>query len=241
MDAEGIAGLTAAILAGGLGTRLRAAVPDRPKVLAAVNGRPFLAYLLDQLAAAGLRRVVLCTGHLGWQVRRELGARHAGLELVYSQEETPLGTGGALRLALPHLAAPTALVLNGDSYCRCDLAAFHRRHRAGDARASLVVVEMADCSRFGRVETSAGGRITAFAEKDPAVGAGLINAGVYLLDTSLLDQAPPGRALSLERDLLPAWLAEGVMSFPSPGPFLDIGTPESYARASAFFGGLEPA
>ena len=118
-----ISNIEAAILAGGLGTRLRSVVPDRPKVLAEIGGRPFIEILLDQVAAAGIRTAVLCTGYLGDQIEARLGTRRGPLALRYSREVEPLGTGGALRLALPMLASDTVLVLNGDSYCDADLRA----------------------------------------------------------------------------------------------------------------------
>ncbi len=98
---KNLSNITAAILAGGLGTRLHSAIPDRPKVLAEVGGRPFIVYLLDQIAAAGIEEVVLCTCYLGHQVKEVLGTTHGPLSLIYSKESSPLGTGGALRLALP--------------------------------------------------------------------------------------------------------------------------------------------
>ncbi len=228
--------VTGAILAGGLGTRLRPRIADRPKVLAPVRGRPYLAYLLDQLAAAGVRRVVLLTGYLAEQVRQTVGDAHAGMRLAYSVEPVPLGTGGALRHALPYLSSPTCLLLNGDSFCAAplpDFADFHRR-RAADA--SMVLVRRRDCSRFGRVHLSPDGRVLRFEEKPPDGGPGWINAGVYLLQRALIEEIPPDRPLSLERDLLPGWLGRRrLWALPCRGRFLDIGTPESYARAEAFF------
>src|SRR5689334_3321740 len=112
---------TAAILVGGLGTRLRSLIADRPKPLAEVHGRPFLIYLLDQLAAAGLHEIVLCSGYRAEQIEAALGDHYKALNLHYSQETELLGTAGALRLALPLLKSNTVVVLNGDSMCECDL------------------------------------------------------------------------------------------------------------------------
>jgi NDP-sugar pyrophosphorylase family protein len=230
---------TAAILAGGLGTRLRPAVADRPKALAPVAGRPFITYLLDQLEADFVRRVVLLTGYRGDQVRQELGERYGRLTLAYSPEPSPLGTGGALRAALPMIDSPTVLALNGDSYCGVDLAAFAASHRRRGAGASLVLTRVDDAGRYGRVETGRGGRVTAFAEKRAGGGPGWVNAGVYRIERRLLEAAPAGRPASLERDWLPAWVAAGeVCGCGSAAPFLDIGTPETYAAAAAFFLGL---
>jgi NDP-sugar pyrophosphorylase family protein len=227
--------VTAAILAGGLGTRLRSVVADRPKVLAPVGGRPYLAYLLDQLAAAAVRAVVLLTGHGAGQVRETFGDAHSGLCLIYSAAPAPLGTGGALRHALPHLTAPAVLLLNGDSYCDVDLAAFARFHQTESAGVSLVLVRVPDASRFGRVRLGQSGCVLRFEEKAAAQRPGWINAGVYLIDRALIAEVPPGPR-SLERDLLPRWVAEGrVRGFRCGGRFLDIGTPRSYAEAEEFF------
>jgi len=230
------ADVTAVILAGGVGSRLRAAVSDRPKGLAEVNGRPFLAFLLDQLADAGLPRVVLCTGYLAGQIRAAFGGEHRGMQLAYSHEETPLGTGGALRLAVEAVADRTLLVLNGDSYCEVDLKAAYRDFLRADRRPTLVLSRQADTSRFGRVECDAGSRVAAFLEKGQQDGPGWINAGIYLVERPLVAAIPTGRAVSLERDVFPGWIPQGLRGFPSAGRFLDIGTPESYAQAASFFG-----
>lgn len=226
---------TAAILAGGLGTRLRPSVSDRPKVLARVRGRPYLAYLLDQLTGAGIRHVVLCTGYLGELVEEELGDAYGPARLEYSREEVRLGTGGALRLALERFLSDPVLVLNGDSYCDVDLAALWAAHRERAPAGTLSLVRVPDTARFGRVDLAEDGLLTAFQEKGEASGAGWINAGVYLLGKELLASIPTGRDVSLERDVLPAWIRKGLLGFPVEGRFLDIGTPQSYTRAERFF------
>jgi len=228
--------VSAAVLAGGLGTRLRAAVPDRPKVLAPVAGRPFLAHLLDRLARASVREVVLLTGHAADQVHAAFGDRYAGMRLTYSAEQAPLGTAGAVRHALPLLRSETVLLMNGDSYCDADLAAFRRSHAEEPSGFGMVLARVADASRYGRVEVAADGRVVRFAEKEPAGPPGWINAGIYLFPRALLEGLEPTRAASLERDLLPAWVAaDRVRGFRAEGRFIDIGTPESYAAAEAFF------
>lgn len=234
---DGLRQVTALILAGGLGTRLRPVVSDRPKVLAPVAGRPFLSYLLDQLADAGLTRVVLCTGHLGEQIRGLLGRSYRGLHVHYSQEPSPLGTGGALRLAQPLITSGTVLVMNGDSYCDVDLAELWACHQERHAAASTLVRWVADARRFGRVRLDEAGVIRGFDEKRGPDGGGWINAGVYLLGLDLIRTIPTGVALSLEREVLPVWVEAGLVhGCPGEGAFLDIGTPESYRDAQAFFG-----
>src|SRR5205085_7836343 len=133
-------------------------VADRPKVLATIAGRPFLTFILDQLAAAGCRAVVLCTGYQAAQVECAFGSRYRGMQLGYSREESQLGTGGALRLALPLVEAPRCLVLNGDSYCAADLREFATWHTSRSAAASLLLTRVADTSRFGRVDVLPDGR-----------------------------------------------------------------------------------
>jgi NDP-sugar pyrophosphorylase family protein len=222
----------AVILAGGLGTRLRAVVADRPKVLAEVDGRPFITYLLDQVASAGCHEVVLCTGYLGEQIEAAIGPTYRGLEVTYSREAQPLGTGGALRLAVERLDAPEMLVLNGDSFCAASLAPFAEWHTARGSQASLLLAWVPDASRYGTVVLDASCRIQRFEEKRAANGPGWINAGVYLLKRDLLASLPADAVVSLEREVFPRWCLYG---FRVEAPFIDIGVPAEYARALAFF------
>ena len=198
-------------------------------------GRPFLTYLLDMLREASFKRVVLLTGYKGEQVESVLGTHYQGMELMYSPESSPRGTGGALREALPLLDSSTILLLNGDSYCGinlCRLASFHQQ-RSADV--SLALTRVDDAVRFGRVETTAEGRVTAFAEKQLGNGSGWINAGVYQIKRRLIEDIPTGRPLSLEREMLPAWIdSKRVYGHQCVRPFLDVGTPESYGKAAAF-------
>jgi NDP-sugar pyrophosphorylase family protein len=230
------ANLSAAILAGGLGTRLRPVVADRPKVLAEVAGRPFITYLLDQLVSAGLREAVLLTGYRGDQVMEALGERYRGLRLRYSQEEAPLGTGGALRAGLDYLRGEDVLLLNGDSFCDLDLPALGRFHACRGSGVTLALARVLDTSRYGRVRLGMVDQVIDFEEKRHSDGPGWVNAGVYLLSRRLVE-ALPDRPTSLERDVLPRWVAAGkVFGYRQEGPLLDIGTPESYALAEAFLG-----
>ena len=226
--------ITAAILAGGLGTRLRSVVSGRPKVLAEVNNRPFIAYLLDQLSQAGVKKVVLCTGYLGEQIKATFGEYYKGLTLFYSQERTTLGTGGALRQAFPLLKSEPVLVLNGDSFYQVDFINFLNQHIARKATASLLLAEVPDVSRYGSVQLSMNGEITSFEEKSKKTGPGLINAGVYLLNDAFLESIPANTNISLERETFPLWINKGLYGFQSKGNFLDIGIPQDYAAAGHF-------
>lgn len=219
-----------AVLAGGLGTRLRSVVADRPKVLAEVAGRPFLAHLLQLVARNGARRAVLCTGYLADQVEAAFGAAFAGVEIVYSVEPTPLGTGGALRLALPALRTDQLLVLNGDSYVHAPFSEMLTQHRTNRADATLLLSRVADAGRYGAIMLDDDGRVRGFAEKRRA-GEGWVSAGVYLLARELVASIPADRPVSLEREMFPAWTARRAYGYRSGQPFLDIGLPESLARA----------
>lgn len=232
---QDLAAVTAAVLAGGLGTRLRSVVADRPKALAEIRGRPFLAYLLDSIAAAGVRSVVLCTGYMAEQIQAVLGNMYGHLPLRYSHEPSPLGTGGALRLALPMLDSDSVLVMNGDSFCDVDLEAFWTWHCSHDADGSILLTEAADSKRYGRVEVDIEGRALGFYEKSELGVSGWINAGIYMLSRRLLLTIPTGRAISLEREMFPAWIGQGLYGYCSAGRFLDIGTPASYSCAEQFF------
>jgi D-glycero-alpha-D-manno-heptose 1-phosphate guanylyltransferase len=224
--------ITGAILAGGFGTRLRPVLSDTPKVLAPVGGKPFLTYLLDQLSAAGVRQVVLCTGHLAEQVNAAVGERYGDLQVLYSQENQPVGTAGALRLALPLLESDPVLVMNGDSYCDLDLNAFLSWHGQKEAVASVALVHLQDTARFGCVSLDAGGAILRFGEKQ-STGSGWINAGIYLLSQRLLRSIPQQRNVSMEYEVFPSWVGKGLFGYAAGRRFLDIGTPASYAEAES--------
>jgi D-glycero-alpha-D-manno-heptose 1-phosphate guanylyltransferase len=230
--------LTAAILAGGLGTRLRPVVENKPKVLANIGGHPFLKYLLDLLAAWRIREVVLCTGHLGEQVEAQFGPNYHGLRLRYSREPAPLDTAGALRLALPLIRSNTALVLNGDSYCAADFCAFRQWHRRQKSVATILLVNNTDPQRFGRVQVASDGHILRFEEKQESAEPGLINAGIYLIERDFLRSIPTTKPVSLEREIFPAWIGGDFYGYQAGSPFLDIGTPESYSVAEDFFAKL---
>jgi NDP-sugar pyrophosphorylase family protein len=223
--------LTAAVLLGGQGSRLRPIVADRPKSLAPVRGRPFVSFILDRLAAAGVRRAILCTGHLGGQVRACLGDACGAMSLIYSHETLPLGTAGALRLALPLYESSPVLVLNGDSFCDVDLSRFVEWHVSKGARATLLLARVEEMERFGRIETRPDGSVTGFLEKRPGRGPGWINAGHYLIERDLLEEIPPGGRVSLEEEMFPGWVGRGLYAWSGASRFLDIGTPESYAAA----------
>jgi D-glycero-alpha-D-manno-heptose 1-phosphate guanylyltransferase len=236
-DIGAFSDLSVAILAGGFGTRLLPVVSDRPKALAEIHGRPFLAYLLDQLSTAGSSRVVLCTGHRGEQIEQAFGERYRNLQILYSRERRPLGTGGALRLALPYLLSDPVLVINGDSFCATNLTSFWNWHATRGSQATMLLAEVPDTQRYGSVKIDHDGAVTQFAEKKQG-GSGLINAGVYLLGRRVIDSIPEDTAVSLEHDVFPALMSQGLYGYQERGCFLDIGTPEDFAAAEQFFAAI---
>lgn len=224
-----------AILAGGKATRLQPVVSDRPKFLAEIGGRPFAHYQLTELARAGFRRAVICTGHLAYMIEAALGPRWMEMDLIYSREEIVLDTGGAVRLALNHLTASHAIVLNGDTFVELDYAGLLSSVGNRGAIAALATIEVDEPQRYGAVDMSPDGLIQRLVEKGQVLSTGpaAINAGVYLLPRSLIESIPEGRKISLERDLLPHWIQQGIVGFPAGGPFIDIGTPASYTLAQS--------
>ena len=223
------------ILAGGLGSRLQGVVADRPKCLAEINGRPFLAYLLDQLERAGIRDVVLSTGYMAEKVEAAFGARRGSMALRYSREEKPLGTGGGVRHALRLCRHDHVLVLNGDSYFDFDWRDFLDGFDPGKMRLAMVLAWMEDSRRFGQVTVGDGGQVARFQEKNEGAESGWINAGIYLIRREVLARFDAGDSFSLERDFFPAQIGPEFYSRGYRGRFIDIGTPESYRAAEEFF------
>jgi D-glycero-alpha-D-manno-heptose 1-phosphate guanylyltransferase len=224
--------IKAVLLVGGLGTRLRSVVPSAPKPLASVGNRSFLELLVRQLQYQGIRRLVMCTGHLGDQIENEFGdGKSWDVAIEYSREPHPLGTAGAVKLAESYLReVPEFLVMNGDSFLEIDfrdLVRFHRRH-AG--LVSMAVLQVENAARYGTVRMDAENRVTGFSEKTGGEACGLVNAGVYVFERTVLDYIPEGPT-SLERDIFPRLLNFGVHAQEQRGMFIDIGTPEDYARA----------
>ena len=224
------------VLVGGRGTRLQSVVRDVPKPLAPVAGRPFLGWLLDRLAACGVRRAILATGHLASQVEAFAGHDWAGMSIAYSREDAPLGTGGAVRQAALGLLGDAAQVVNGDTYLAWDPLALAATARACAAPIGIALARVDDVARYGAVAV-VDGRVTAFREKGDR-GPGWINAGVYWLDAAglaLLDGH--GDAFSLEREVLvPQAAVGGIAAFLHTDDFIDIGVPDDYARAQLLFG-----
>ena len=229
-----LAGIDVAVLSGGLGTRLRPAVADLPKILAPVGGRPFFDIMADWLSRFGVRRMVLCLGYKADAVTRHIETvNRKDIEFVPVVEPEPMGTGGAIRHARRFLRTDPIMVVNGDSWVDADLGEFLAFHRRQGSLASLVCVDVDDSSRYGRVEVGDNGMIERFIEKEPGnPRPGLINAGVFLLSQKALDRLEMWETISLERDFLQRLSRGELAGFICRGSaFVDIGTPSSLAEA----------
>jgi NDP-sugar pyrophosphorylase family protein len=226
--------LDSLILCGGLGTRLLAVVQDRPKGLAMISGRPFLDILVEDLLRQGLRRLILCVGHGADQIVAHFRGR-TDAEFVFSIENEPLGTGGALRHALAHVRSDPVAVLNGDSFCPVSYGALLAFHEERKSQGTIVVTAPAGRRDVGAIALGADGRLLSFAEKSerPHESEKWVNAGIYILRRTLIESIPQGKASSLERDVIPRAIAAGdaYYGFRASGPLIDIGTPERYAAA----------
>ena len=234
--------MEAIILAGGLGSRLRATVPDLPKPMAPIHGRPFLEYLLDYWAGQGVSRFVLSVGYKRDIIEEHFGARYKGTEVDYAVEDQPRGTGGGLLLALKHLRRTGPfLIMNGDTFFEVDLAPMRHYHQERRAELTIALREVEANSRYGGVGIDNEGKITTFDNCARTTDRALINGGVYLAEKSAFaGMAPESDApVSIEDQLYPRMLAEGrrMYGFPSSGRLIDIGIPEDYQRAAAVLTG----
>lgn len=221
--------MEAIILAGGMGTRLRQLVADVPKPMAPIAGRPFLEILMGALARKGFRRVILSLGFMADKISGYFGRRFAGMDLVYVLEDKPLGTGGGIRLALEQVTADHVFVFNGDTFLDLEVDEVESHWKKWQ-RPLIVGREVADTERYGRLLV-ADDVVTGFAEKGIA-GAGLINAGCYVLRRGQLDDFPLGTAFSMEENYLTFAVSRREFDvFVTQGKFIDIGIPEDFLRA----------
>jgi D-glycero-alpha-D-manno-heptose 1-phosphate guanylyltransferase len=222
----------AIVLCGGAGLRLRPVIGQRPKPMADVSGRPFLEIVLQQLRRNGIERVILAVGYKREAIQRHFHDRAFGLDVVYSIETEPLGTGGALRHAVDLVESESVLALNGDSYTDTDLTAFANRHCEWRTDVSVVVVPPDGRGDCGSVRLAEDGTVLSFQEKPGSRDGAYINAGIYFISRRLLREIPQGNS-SLEQELVPRWLQQGKLmrGFIHSGSCLDIGTPERYRSA----------
>lgn len=224
------------ILAGGLGTRLKTELGSLPKAMAPINGKPFLEYLLDYINIAGFQRVILSTGYQSESIESFFKEQYRSIEIEYSKEAEPLGTGGAIKLAAKKVTTPYFIVMNGDTMFRIDLQKFFQEHVEQLAEVTLALRKVQDASRFGIIECTDSGIIKSFREKSETHEEGLINGGIYILKTKFFKKQNLPKQFSFEKD----WLQKNYQTGVIRGQlfndyFLDIGIPEDYKRAHSEF------
>jgi len=222
------------ILCGGKGQRLREVIDDRPKVMAEINGRPFLDFIIEHVLSFGLKRIILCSGYKAEYIDSYYSNRKLPFELIVSRENTPLGTGGALKNAQKLIQSANFIVLNGDSFCGVNLKKFYDFHLERNSFLSIVAAHTENSEDFGSLSIDSSARITAFQEKTQKTKE-FVNAGVYIFKNEVLFSIPSGRAISLEYNFFPEFISKGIYGFVTEESLIDIGTPQRYERAKVFF------
>ncbi len=223
---------SAFLLAGGIGSRLKTVVSDRPKPMALIGDQPFLEILIESLAQKGIQRIVLLTGYMSEHIETFAHKyRSSDISIEISRETTPLGTGGAVKNAQQFATNPTLLV-NGDTYFDADIARLFEFHNKTDAIVTLSLCKVPDVSRYGSVLLKPSGMIQEFQEKSEiSDGPGLINAGFSMVSYDLISNLPDNKVFSMEKDIFPSLVSSGSMyGLEQTGAFFDIGTPHSYAE-----------
>lgn len=223
--------MQAILLAGGLGTRLRSVVSDRPKPMALINDRPFMEYVVHELTKSGVDEIIFAIGYKGSMVEEYFkDGSGFGVKVSYAYEETLLGTAGAIKNAGRFVHEARVLVLNADTFYQIDYSRLKTLQESEDLDMAMVLREVPDISRYGRARLE-DGRLVSFNEKTSEAVPGTINGGVYLMKRQLLDEIPEGK-VSLENDMIPRWLSKGrrLGGMVNDGYFIDIGIPEDYYR-----------
>ena len=221
--------MEAILLAGGLGTRLRSVVNDRPKPMALIEGRPFMEYVVHELTKSGIDRIVFAVGYKGSMVEEYFGdGSDFDVQVSYAYEETLLGTAGAIRNAGRLVQGEQVYVLNADTFYQIDYGRLKGLLDEKNLDMALVLRQVPDISRYGEAVLT-DGMLTGFNEKSPEERPGTINGGIYLLKKSLIEEIPEGK-VSLENEMIPKWMREGkrLGGFVNEGYFIDIGIPEAY-------------
>ena len=225
--------MEAVILAGGFGTRLKAVIGNLPKALAPVSGRPFLEYLMDSLIKKGFNRTIISVGYQAEKIIYHFGHNYNGIHIDYVQEKVPLGTGGAIKIALAELRGAEGFVLNGDSFLDIDFQAIIQQRNI-NKRPIIVAKNLKNAERYGNLKVTKN-NLVGFLPKGTK-GAGLINAGCYYLKKKQLEGLPLGAQFSFEKDYLLPYAKQHLFDvYIAAGDFIDIGTPSDYLRAQRFF------
>src|ERR1035437_10564981 len=219
------------ILAGGLGKRLHSVTGGAQKVLAKIGEQPFLEILIDYIASQGGRRFILCVGHGSEKVEDYFKNRYQDREIIFSKEESPLGTGGAIKQGAGHVKTDQFLAMNGDCFCVIDYLSFIKFHQMQESQATLAVTLMPDAREYGTIEVAPDLTIKAFKEKQPESREAFINTGTYCFDRDVFSLVQTPSKLSIEYDFFPHLVGKGFLAFEVKNRFIDIGTPDRYSWA----------
>ena len=226
----------AIILAGGMGTRLRDVVADKPKPMADINGRPFLEYLVKYLASYNINKIILSVGYKSEVIKNYFGEKFNNTTISYAVEKYPLGTGGGISLAMQKAQADDIFILNGDTFFNINLKNLARVHSEKNASLTIALRKMGNASRYGFIAIDENNRIKAFLEKDKLMNEGYINGGVYIIKKSVLLNYNMPEKFSFEKDFLQQYFkSENFFGLEFNDYFIDIGIPSSYKQAQSDF------
>lgn len=224
--------MEAVILSGGKGTRLQSVIKDIPKTMADVNGTPFLETTLQWLNSFNINKVILAVGYKKEYIKKYFGNNYKNINLIYSEEEKPLGTGGAIKKALKECVDDNVIVMNGDVLARVDLNKMYEKHLSLGSVMTIAVKEMTNFDRFGVVKFNKD-RITRFEEKK-YVEKGFMNTGIYIMNKDIFENKIENKSFSIENDYLSKYVDKDKISpFIFAGEFIDIGIPEDYQKIQA--------
>ena len=222
----------AILLAGGLGTRLQKTVPDLPKPMAPVNGKPFIEYVIDYIIRYQVRKIILSVGYKHEAFATHFANDYKGCQVLFSVENEPLGTGGGIRKALEFADEPDVMVLNADTLFKIDISSLSSLHKKKNADLTMALRKMNDVGRYGSVKIDEDTRVTGFAEKNENTGEGNINGGVYIFKNDFFKKLDLPEKFSFEKDCLEKYYSTlNIYGYSSKGYFLDIGIPEDYNKA----------
>lgn len=226
----------AIVLAGGMGTRLQSVVSDVPKPMAPVAGRPFLAYILDQICRTNISEVFLSVGYKHEVIQQFFGHKYKHLSLTYVVEKEALGTGGGIRLAAEKCNANEIIVFNGDTFFDVNIDALLSNHQTNQNDQTIALKNMEMVNRYGIVECDESLRILSFQEKTESLKSGWINGGIYCLNRETFLAKTEASKFSMEVDFMERFVQSLKLGgFPSDGYFIDIGIPEDFKKANTYF------
>lgn len=222
------------VLSGGFGTRLKDVTNGKPKTMVDVNGKPFLCYLLDEFIKYDVKNVVLAVGYKKEYIEKYFEKGYKNINITFSEEDEPLGTGGAIKKALGYSKEDDVIVMNGDVYSNVNFKELMNNHKNSKKDITLALKYMENFDRYGAVEFNEQKIITKFEEKQPKE-KGYINVGVYVMKKDIFKNINVGNVFSIEKDFFSKYVEEGNFNaYLYDGNFIDIGIPSDYEKVIEF-------